>query len=507
MGMFIVYIVPGGEECYAVPLKSEDCDYGCVLAHKNQCNGLGSAGVLWERLTFLTNLPKKNDDSILPKQASVDGKLLDVEYEPEDYRQGPVPNNRGGSYLTMLSAGGLQFGVVNTVGNFGTVFVDQSYWQSAIAARPSSAHKGYLLGGLVWFTIPFSLATALGLASVILLGQGRGFLMTVMLFMAITSTGSAECIAVASLMAYDIYRKYFNPECTGAQLLQVSRIVVVIYGVVCGLFGYFLYGVGLNLGWVYSFMGTVIGSAVIPVSCCLCTSYMTKNGAIAGAWAGQIMGIVAWLAVGSTVCSNGVMEDDFISSKEFPTCEKGVLDVTTLGNITAQTAGSSAALLGSGSVAYIIATIEYAIGKEKPFDFNIMKTGIKRLEQEKDDLPEYEMTAAYLEPAANYVFKYGWFYSVLIIFIWPLTTIAWGVFGKDNYTLWASLAFIWGCLGSMVIIALPIIESKESIIKILRCQKAEKPEAPPESPKKEVVEEKEEEEKEVEKMEEVESAA
>merc|ERR1719354_1085748 len=48
------------------------------------------------------------------------------------------------------------------VGNFGTVFVDQSYWQSAIAAKPASAAKGYLLGGICWFAIPFSLATSLG---------------------------------------------------------------------------------------------------------------------------------------------------------------------------------------------------------------------------------------------------------------------------------------------------------------------------------------------------------
>lgn len=43
--------------------------------------------------------------------------------------------------------GGLVFGIINLVGNFGTVFVDQAYWQSAIAARPSSSHKGYILGG------------------------------------------------------------------------------------------------------------------------------------------------------------------------------------------------------------------------------------------------------------------------------------------------------------------------------------------------------------------------
>merc|ERR1712070_1194756 len=122
------------------------------------------------------------------------------------YACGPVGDNEGGSYLTMLSGGGTKFGIINIVGNFGTVFVDQSYWQSAIAARPSSAHRGYLLGGLVWFTIPMSLATALGLSSlalnvkmpaseagaglappaaaIVLLGQGGGIMIIIMLFMA-----------------------------------------------------------------------------------------------------------------------------------------------------------------------------------------------------------------------------------------------------------------------------------------------------------------------------------
>jgi Na+/proline symporter len=37
---------------------------------------------------------------------------------------GPVEGNFKGSYLTMLSSGGLVFGIINIVGNFGTVFVD-----------------------------------------------------------------------------------------------------------------------------------------------------------------------------------------------------------------------------------------------------------------------------------------------------------------------------------------------------------------------------------------------
>ena len=44
----------------------------------------------------------------------------------------------------------------------------QAYWQSAIAAKPSAAHHGYLLGGLMWFCIPFTLATTLGLSALAL---------------------------------------------------------------------------------------------------------------------------------------------------------------------------------------------------------------------------------------------------------------------------------------------------------------------------------------------------
>merc|ERR1712024_236195 len=72
--------------------------------------------------------------------------------------------NKGGSYLTFFSSGGLIFGIVNIVGNFGTVFCDQAYWQSSVAAKPLQGVWGFISGGLCWFAIPFGLATTMGLA-------------------------------------------------------------------------------------------------------------------------------------------------------------------------------------------------------------------------------------------------------------------------------------------------------------------------------------------------------
>jgi hypothetical protein len=49
-------------------------------------------------------------------------------------------------------------------GNFGTVFVEQSYWQCGVAAKPRQGVIGFLAGGLTWFSVPFVFATTMGLA-------------------------------------------------------------------------------------------------------------------------------------------------------------------------------------------------------------------------------------------------------------------------------------------------------------------------------------------------------
>mmetsp|Transcript_25840 Transcript_25840/g.55269 ORF Transcript_25840/g.55269 Transcript_25840/m.55269 type:complete len:103 (-) Transcript_25840:2030-2338(-) len=77
-----------------------------------------------------------------------------------------------------------------------------------------------------------------------LLGDPGAVLILIMLFMAIVSTGSAESIAVSSLVSYDIYREYMNPEATGAQILLVSRVVIVVYGLLMGVLAILLDAIG-----------------------------------------------------------------------------------------------------------------------------------------------------------------------------------------------------------------------------------------------------------------------
>ena len=68
--------------------------------------------------------------------------------------------------------------IILITGNFGTVFVDQSYWQSSVAAKPKEGVWGFLLGGLVWFAVPFTFATTMGLAYIALGTKNGGPLLS-----------------------------------------------------------------------------------------------------------------------------------------------------------------------------------------------------------------------------------------------------------------------------------------------------------------------------------------
>jgi Na+/proline symporter len=143
----------------------------------------------------------------------------------------------------MQSREGAIFFVINIVGNFGTVFCDNGYYNKAIAAHPVSALPGYIMGGLSWFAIPWLCATTMGLAAlaletnpvfptyplrmsaadvnaglvlpnaaVALLGQGGAVATLLLVFMAVTSAMSAELIAVSGIFTYDVSFYFLGPD-------------------------------------------------------------------------------------------------------------------------------------------------------------------------------------------------------------------------------------------------------------------------------------------------------
>ncbi|KAJ8747160.1 hypothetical protein K2173_004594 [Erythroxylum novogranatense] len=359
----------------------------------------------------------------------------------------------------MLSSGGLAYGVTNVIGNFGTVFVDNGYWMSAIAARPSSTHKGYLLAGLVWFAVPFSLATALGLGAlaldlpiteteashglvprataIALMGKGGSILLLTMLFMAVTSVGSSELIAVSSLCTYGIYRTYIDPDASGKKILNVSRDIVLGFGCFMGLLAVILNKAGVSLGWMYLAMGVLIGSAVLPISFMLLWKKANAVGAILGATTGCALGIISWLSVTKV--------------------EYGRISLDTTGRNAPMLAGNLVSILTGGAI-HAVCSIRWPHN----YEWDTTKQ-ITMVEKEKIELPEDEFKEEKLLKAKSWIVKWGVGFTVLIVVLWPLLTLPAGEFIKGYFTFWAVIAIAWGTVGSIVIIALPLIESWETI--------------------------------------------
>jgi SSS family transporter len=380
------------------------------------------------------------------------------------------PGNAMGAYLTMASAGGLIFGVINIVGNFGTVFVDQAYWQRAIAAQPSSTVKGFLLGGMCWFSIPFTLATTMGLTAValnvsltpeqvqlgltvpaaasVMMGEIGAIMVLVMLFMAVTSAGSAELIAVSSLITYDVYRTYSNPAASGKQLLKVSRGVIVAFGLGMGALAVVLLGMGLSLGFVYLAMGILIGSAVIPIALTITWSKTTRAGAVAGALIGVCLSLLTWTSVAASEAN-------------------GVIDIASLGGAFPMLYGNVVAILSSGLICVVI-----SLAQNKKYDWSLMNKEMRIVEADmtedvKAQIAKAEQDEATLKKAYQFSLKGGGILTIVCVVIWPLPLYFSGyVFDQAFYGLWVGIAMVWVSIASFCIIGIPIWEARGGFAKV-----------------------------------------
>ena len=377
----------------------------------------------------------------------------------------PVEGNSGGSFLTLASIGALIFGIINIIGNFGTVFVDQAFWQRAIAARPKSLIKGFFIGGLAWFAIPFALATSLGLAGIAmhldlsplevshglvapitistLLGEVGGILILTMLFTAVTCAGSAELVAFSSLFTFDVYRTYFKPSASGRQLMRISKYSVLMFGFGIGMLSLSLYHIGLSLQYIYLSMGILIGSAVGPISLSLIWKKTNKISASISALCGLLLGVFVWLFSAFSLYGNISVAS---TSHDIP---------LLLGNLTSFASGFVLVVLGS-------------LIRPDNFNFNITKQRIVVVEERIRSLIKEDNDESLLKKRTIFGYKYGIFFTLILVVIWPLPLFFSGyIFSYEFFLFWILLSIVWTISAACFLIVKPIIESKREISIVL----------------------------------------
>ncbi|KAG5356465.1 Urea active transporter [Yarrowia sp. C11] len=443
----------------------------------------------------------------------------------------PVKGNEQGSYLTIKSYDGAIFFVMNIISGFGTVFLDNGYWNKAIAASPAAALPGYVLGGLAWFAIPWLCATTMGLAclalegtpsfpgypnrlsaedvnaglalpnaAVALLGKAGAGCALVMVFMAVTSAYSSELISVSTIFTYDIYKGYINPKATGKTLIMMSHAAVVGFGVATAGFAIGLYYVGISMGFLYLLMGIIISAAVIPAVLTLLWSGLNFWAGVLSPPLGFIFAITAWLATTKglegeinvdTAGSNMPMLAGNVVALLTPVITIPILtlifgmDNYDFANFKRITRADDSEFWKTETVEELGGSDEVMSTREKQANTPVKSTGGTTTPDngmfvQYDDGSISDATSVQIEeldPEEKALLdKYAKIARVItvvmavcLLVLWPMTMYGTGyVFSKKFFTGWVVVGFIWIFFSTVLVVLLPLWESRQGIFETVR---------------------------------------
>lgn len=236
--------------------------------------------------------------------------------------------------LILNSCQAMLFGIIHTLANFGLVIMDTGFFTKAFSAAPEAVVPGYIVGGIAYFAIPWCLGTimsltAIGLeniqsprfptypnrmsatevsnglvlpyAAIAIAGKGGAAAVLLITFMAVTSTISAQVIAVSSIISFDIYRQYFNRGATDRDVIRWSHIGVVIFGLFAAAFSTALYYGSVDLGWTLYMLGVLTCPGIFPTVFTILWKKQSRVAAIVSPLLGLVTGLSVWLGTAKTL--------------------------------------------------------------------------------------------------------------------------------------------------------------------------------------------------------------
>jgi nucleotide-binding universal stress UspA family protein len=263
------------------------------------------------------------------------------------------------------------------------------------------------------------------------------------LFTAVTAAGSSQLVSVSSLVTYDVFRTYLKPSATGRELIRVSRLTILGFGIGMGFLTLLLYQSGVSLQYVYLMMGIMIGSAVAPISFAILWKKTHRIAATSGAIIGLVCGITTWL---------------FTANSMF-----GELTLASTGNQIPLLYGNIASILTG-----LLITIFGSLIKPENFDFGIMHQKILVVDDKVRSMLKRDTDEQYLKRSLNFCIKVGFSISIFFVIVWPATFILSNfVFDEQSFSLWITLAIVWASAAGAVLIILPFIEARKSIAEII----------------------------------------
>ncbi|KAI0753718.1 Na+/solute symporter [Fomes fomentarius] len=420
-------------------------------------------------------------------------------------RDSPVVGNQDGSYVTIKSNQGLVFGAATILSGFSGVFCDQGYWQRAIASAPKSTTKAYMLGGLSWFAVPWAFASCLGLAAralvnnpkfptypdplspsqtsaglaapaaaAVVMGKGGAIAILLVVFMAVTSAVSAEMIAVSSLLCVLLYRTYFRPKATSAEIVRVSHYFICFWAVWAGCWSTILHKASIDLGWLFYVQGVVLSPAVVPIGLAVTWSKLTRAGVFSGCIVGAILGMLAWMIgclkiYGEINITNLALPYSAVCSGLTGLTFSGVLTVlVSLANPAKYDFAGTRAIAVYDDASSVEATTDDRTDTGSPVEGVLEKKGKEPIVSAQVLAVQSAGGNAVNHDALRAVFKRAAWYSLLLTAIVAILVpipmfFSHYVFSKSFYTFWVACTIIWAAMSGAFCMILPLWESRAEI--------------------------------------------
>ena len=317
-----------------------------------------------------------------------------------------------------------------------------------------------------------------------IMGKTGALTLLVLLFMATTSSTSAEIIAASSIWTFDVHKSYIKKDATGKQLLHVSMYALVGYSLVLASFSCLMHGVGVSLNWLASLSGALIGSGAIPIILILLWDRTSQAAAVFGPLCGLVGGLLTWLittyklsgivTVTTTMEPYNALAGDcgavflgglatIMLTLAFPAKAEqhlGVLKslpveagVDQPGETTPTTSSNNGLAEERGEKVVDVAAADAQEQTEK--------VHMQQLADDEVAVPNEAVSAAEMKRGTLQAWVALTVFSSIFLLIWPFTLYGTkAIWPKSLYSFWVVLGMIWVFVSSLICIFLPLWESR-----------------------------------------------
>ncbi|CAF4129247.1 unnamed protein product, partial [Adineta steineri] len=228
----------------------------------------------------------------------------------------------------------------------------------------------------------------------------------------------------------------------GKKLIYVSHITVVLFGLGMSIWSIALYYIDISMGYLYSMMGIIISSAVIPGALTLLWNRQSKWAVCLSPPLGFICSVSAWLVM-TKIQFNSI-------------------SIETTGSDVSMLVGNVVALL---SPVVFIPIISFIAPDPTPYDFVSMRA-IELVDDSPQNthhpsLGETERGIAFLTGKLKFARIIAVVLTSCLVVIWPFPMYGTAyVFSKSFFTGWVSIGIIWMFFSFCIVGVYPIVENQ-----------------------------------------------